>query len=815
MLSIGQMSSGKEEYYLGLAAEDYYTEGGEPPGRWYGEGATALGLEGEVRGNELSNVFRGFSPDGNQPLVRNAGAADRRAGFDFTFSAPKSVSVAAFVAEDSLSRAIRDCHERAVAWALGEAEALCGVTRTGAGGEGTERAKLAFAVFEHSTARAEGDAKPDMHLHSHCLLMNVCVDESGNTRTVDGRRIFARNLKMALGALYRAELFAQIEDRLGLLASKGEKDKVAELKLVSGELRHEFSKRRQVIETLLDERMASTAASAAVAALDSRQAKQEVNRSELIPHWRAVAERFGLTPEVIRAELGQGRERDKAAACAEGLTKALTEITDQQSHFTYRDLLRHTASAVEAEGVGAELVRLAVQAALRASPEIVALGEVRGDATFTTREMLDLERGLLARAKAMAASEHRVADTTIVEALVGRETIEDEQLAALMHVTQGGRLALVRGMAGTGKTFLLEAARVAWEADGFNVQGVALAAIAARRLQEDSGIGSSSIHRLLWDLEKGRAVLTDQTVLVCDEAGLVGTRLLDRLLRAADEAGAKVVLVGDDRQLQAIEAGSPFRKLADDLGAAELRKIRRQKEEWAREAVHELVEGQAVKALARFKERDLFHVASDRRASIAELVSTWEQVARTGPLHETLVLTGTNLDAVETNRAIQACRLAAGELEGQGIAVRRGRLFIGDRVVFRRNTALLRNGDTGRVTRIDERNSVLTVRLDSGRRVSVDLGDYSDVNLGYALTTHSAQGATVRNCLVLCGGSMQDREAAYVQASRATHETRLFTNRETAGEELRDLVREFSRSRAKEMALDVLDGGAAPVLELD
>ncbi len=159
--------------------------------------------------------------------------------------------------------------------------------------------------------------------------------------------------------------------------------------------------------------------------------------------------------------------------------------------------------------------------------------------------------------------------------------------------------------------------------------------------------------------------------------------------------------------------------------------------------------------------------------------------------------------------------MSSGELEGDGIAVRRDRLLVGDRVLLRRNSKVVRNGDTGRVVSTKPESNLLTVRLDGGRRVTVDLGDYDDVQLGYAQTVHKAQGATLRNCLVLCGGSMQDREAAYTQASRASHETRLFADKETAGEELRDLVREMTRSRAKEMALDVLDANKIPELVLD
>ena len=436
--------------------------------------------------------------------------------------------------------------------------------------------------------------------------------------------------------------------------------------------------------------------------------------------------------------------------------------------------------------------------------EIVSLGELRGEERFTTPEMLRLEEILLDAAARLHSRTHAVSDRILQEVMSARPTMRDDQQAALAYLTQGSSVASLRGLAGTGKTFLLDAAREAWERAGCRVLGCSLAAIAARRLEDGAKIRSQSIHRTLFDLDRGALVLDSNSVLVVDEAGMVGTRLLQRLVSAVEEAGAKLVLAGDERQLQAIEAGAPFARIARDFGSEELTTIIRQGEEWARDAVKQFAEGDADAALRSFKDRGLFTVAPTREGAIEALVADWQEASRASP-EETLVLTGTRLEATEINRRIQALRIREGELGQEGVEVGPHEIREGDRVVFRRNSKLVANGESGLVTKVSQQDRLLTVRLARGDRVTIDLEAYDDVQLGYAATTHAAQGATLTNCLVLCGGSMQDREATYVQASRAREQTRLYTDEVSAGEELEDLVRSMERSRAKDLAVDVAE----------
>ena len=310
--------------------------------------------------------------------------------------------------------------------------------------------------------------------------------------------------------------------------------------------------------------------------------------------------------------------------------------------------------------------------------------------------------------------------------------------------------------------------------------------------------------------------LTSKSVLVVDEAGMVGTRQVQELVQLVQAAGAKLVLVGDDRQLQAIDAGAPFAALARTHGASELVRIRRQRDGWAKDAVLEFSRGEARLAVRRFVSRGLLHVADTRSEAFDRIAAEWREAAREVGMSEALILTGTKAEALRINREVQLRRRAEGEL-GARCEMGDVTFFQGDRVVFRRNSKRVGvvNGDRGEV--VAATATTITVRLDDGRRLSVHADDAGLVSaqLGYASTTHSAQGATVERCFVLVGGSMQDREATYVQASRARGLTKLFTDITSAGDDLVDLIRGMGRSRAKDLATDLMNQaveGAAPTM---
>lgn len=807
MLSIGFVSMNQERYYTELSREDYYTEGGEPEGTWFGDGAADLGLSGAVDKEQLSKLFRGFTPDGERKLVRNAGRESRRAGFDLTFNAPKSVSVLFSQSDPKFRQVLQEAHASAVKAALEYIQQSAGQVRLGRDGVDVLSAGLIVACFEHSSARLEpGQSVPDPHLHTHSVVVNAGVTKDGRTATLDSREILRH--KMAGGVLYRAELFRQLERRLGLVADRD--GKFCELRGVPKELVEEFSKRRKAIEREMEERGFTEYGKATdEAALKTRTVKPKVDRAKFLEEWRRIGQERGFMVDdsFFDTALKSAPDRDVPTLVCEAVERAATKVTAQQSHFAEREFIRALGDELEDKGVGVSALLAGARAYFQ-TQDIIQVGESKGELRFTTKEMLELERKLLESASDLSLRSHRVQSTFVERALKSRPTITREQREALLHVTQGRAVSLVRGVAGSGKTYMLEAAREAWEAEGFEVLGAALAAAAAKRLEEGSGIKSTSIHKLLFDLQKGRRQLTAKSVLVVDEAAMIGTRQLEDLLARVKAAKAKLVLVGDDRQLQAIDAGAPFASMAKRLGAAEMDEIRRQKDEWAREAVHEFSRGDARAALRRFADQGLLHILASKADVYRALTEDFLKAAGEVGFEKTLALTGTRAEARRINREIQISRRARGELGDTRIELEGEAFHVGDRILFKHNSTKLGvfNGDRGEVVGISEYG--MTVRLDDGQRITVseETAELVLPQLGYASTTHSAQGATCSRAFVLAGGSMQDREATYVQASRAKEETRIYADKASAGEEVLDeLVRAMERSRAKELATDLLE----------
>ncbi|KND60659.1 Conjugal transfer protein TraA [Candidatus Burkholderia verschuerenii] len=281
-----------------------------------------------------------------------------------------------------------------------------------------------------------------------------------------------------------------------------------------------------------------------------------------------------------RAEMYREIARNNGARIIADPGVALDAITHQQSTFTRRDM----AMFAHRHSDGMDQFN-AVMGAMRNAPHLIELGkDAFGNDRFTTREMIEAEQRLHRAADLMAERErHAVKNADRLAALsdAARRSLvlSGEQADALAHVTDGRDLSLVVGYAGTGKSAMLGVARQAWGAAGYEVKGVALSGIAAENLESGSGIASRTIASMEHGWKNGHDMLTSRDVLVIDEAGMVGTRQLERVLSHAAEAGAKVVLVGDPQQLQSIEAGAAFRSIHERHGGAEIGEVRRQRED--------------------------------------------------------------------------------------------------------------------------------------------------------------------------------------------------------------------------------------------
>ncbi len=483
---------------------------------------------------------------------------------------------------------------------------------------------------------------------------------------------------------------------------------------------------------------------------------------------------------------------------------ALDAITRQQATFTTRDLavfaFRHSDGKEQFDQV---------MAAVRASPELVALGkDGRDQERFTSREMIAAEARLeragdeLARGSGHGVSEgHRAG---ALEAGEGRGLVlSGEQRDAFDHITEGQGLASVIGYAGTGKSAMLGVAREAWEREGYQVRGAALSGIAAENLEGGSGIQSRTIASLEHAWAQGRDQLSRNDVLVVDEAGMIGTRQIERVLSHARDAGAKVVLVGDPEQLQAIEAGAAFRSIAEQHGAAEITEVRRQRDDWQKEATRSLATGRTGEALHAYESRGMVQAADTREAARGELVDGWDRQRQAEPDKTRIILTHTNAEVRALNEEARGRMRASGELgQDVGVTVERGRrdFASGDRIMFLRNERSMgvKNGTLGTLEQVSDGR--MSVWLDGGERVGFNLKDYAHVDHGYAATIHKSQGVTVDRAHVLATPGM-DRHGAYVALSRHREGVQLHYGRDDFTDQ-RQLARVLSRDRAKDMAHD-------------
>jgi Ti-type conjugative transfer relaxase TraA len=484
---------------------------------------------------------------------------------------------------------------------------------------------------------------------------------------------------------------------------------------------------------------------------------------------------------------------------------ALDVVTHSQATFTTRDLARF----VHRHSDGKEQFDR-VMAAVKAAPELVRLGkDGRGEDRFTSRDMIDTELRLTQHCDRIAGRVEHGLPAAAAErgfaAAAGSVGIQlgDEQQAALHHVLEGRDLAIITGYAGTGKSTVLGVAREAWEHAGYRVQGAALSGIAAENLEAGSGIGSRTLASLERQWEQGRDLLSGNDVLVIDEAGMIGTRQMERVMAEAAKRGAKLVLVGDPEQLQAIEAGAAFRSITEKYGHVEVTEVRRQREDWQRHATRQLATGRTGQAIAAYAEHGDLHVADTRDAARADLVERWDRERVAEPEVSRIILTHTNDEVRALNVAARERLRGAGAL-GDDMTVSTGRgertFARGDRVMFLRNERGLgvKNGSLGRIDSLTAARMAMV--LDDGRSVAFDLKDYNQIDHGYAATVHKAQGMTVDRVHVLATPGL-DRHAAYVALSRHRDGVSLHYGRDDFADEGR-LVRALSRERGKDMALE-------------
>jgi Ti-type conjugative transfer relaxase TraA len=492
---------------------------------------------------------------------------------------------------------------------------------------------------------------------------------------------------------------------------------------------------------------------------------------------------------------------------------ALKALSHSNATFTHHDIAKflHTRTH-DAEQFQTAYLKVTTSA------ELVPLGmDEAGRQRFTTRDMFETERSLLDNADKLAHRTSHDVDLKRRAAVLSHHKLSAEQGRAVEEITAPGDLKSLVGVAGSGKSTTLAAMREVWEKEGYTVKGAALAGIAAENLQVSSGIHARTLasYELAWS--RGRDPLTRRDILVIDEAGMLGTRQLERVLEVAQKAHAKVILVGDPEQLQAIEAGAPFRGVTQAHGVTTLTEVRRQKHAWQRAATAHLSEGKTADALLAYEKQGDIVPVEKREEARSALLARWAKDGKLEPKGSQLILAYTRDEVNELNNQVRALRQQTKQLgKSETISTERGKreFAVNDRIRFGRNERDLgvKNGSLGTIERIER--GVLQIKLDgeSGARVAVDSKFYKHLDYGYATTVHKAQGTTVDRTYVLSSAHF-DRHTSYVALSRHREAATVFYASDDFGgrsgapeSEIRArFIAALSRARPKELAHDYLE----------
>jgi conjugative relaxase-like TrwC/TraI family protein len=868
------------------AEQNYYTQRDRIRGEWQGKLAEAWNLTAEVKAEQFEKLAHGFHPETDAELVRQregysyknergevVNAMEHRAGWDATFSAPKSVSLTALVGKDER---VREAHRESVRLALNELESFV-QARMGSNHPAETTGKWVVAKFEHDSARpVNGYAAPQ--LHTHCVFFNVTETTSGETRALQPQELY-RSQQHAT-AVYQSELASRLR-RLGYELRLG-KNGAPEIKGYSREYLEASSPRRQQIEAHLKEQGLTGAGPAEIAAHRTREAKQKLTAEEMLTRHRQLASQFGNQAEQIVAQAHERRLSQELRATEESRKSAQEAVsyardreTEREAVFNERDLLSDALKRSMGRSTLSD-IRENFDARQQVG-EFVERETTSAGRSFTTRQMVEIETDNIARMKAGQQAFHQPLAKWYATIQIEPQLSslgEHQRKAVLEILGSRDQILGLQGSAGAGKTTALAAIREAAERQGYEVEGFAPTSRAAKQLEE-AGIRSKTVQHYLAQGERADDGIS--RLYFVDESSLASTKQVNEFLRRLHNFD-RVIFVGDTRQHQGVEAGRPFEQLqAAGMQTARLDHIIRQRNPELKRLVEQLAKGEvreAINGLAqsgRIQEiqdtesrlntiaRDYamqpegtLVVSPDNRSRIAlnERIRCELQVQDRVSLNEHQVkvllpdnfLTGADREwagryerghVVRFTKGSQALKLKAGEYvrvidsdpgtnlvtvqraNGKTISYDPRRLHgvtvyqevernfsVGDRIQF---TAPYRdkriaNRELGTIEEIRS-DGILSIQLDSGRRVEFSTQKHAHIDYGYAVTSYSSQGVTADRVLV----NVDTRQAhekllnsrfAYVSISRARYDARIYTDNAQA------IGLELSREVSKRTAIE-------------
>ena len=844
----------------------YYSAVGTPPGRWLGSGVRAFGTGQLAAGLPVTEeqlallIGMGRDPITGEPLGRayptyqrlvdridarvaalgpdlsvdDCAAETRRiegeemaaglrqavAGYDLTFSVPKSVSVLWGVSDAATQQRIAEAHHGAVADVIRFFEREVAATRAGFSDSDGAAAQvpvagIAAVAYDHFDSRAG-----DPQLHTHVVVSNkVQTVMDGRWRSLDGRPVFSS--MTALSAHYNALLADRLSRDVGVeweLRQRGaDRNPQWEVAGVRDELIGEFSSRTREIELKKDELIAEYVARhgrmpslktivelRAQATLATRPPKELRSLADLTAEWRRRASaRLGVDATEWAATLARTRGNlltvDDVGAIEAIATNVVTAVAAKRAVWTHWNLMAEAskqtmdlrfATTSERERCVSMVVDAAQRQSVSLTPPELASSPVsfqredgtslfrpRHSAKYSSTAVMEAEARLLTRSDATTAPALRHGALGRVLSHTNLRLSQQQRAAVESITTSGRRLDLLVGPAGAGKTTTMRALRAAWIAvhGRGSVIGLAPSATAAQALADDLGVACDNTAKWLYEYDHGRTDLRSGQLVIIDEATLAGTTTLDRISGIAEAAGAKFLLVGDPHQLQSVEAGGAFALLVDRrTDAPELTDIHRFVNEWEKHASLALRRGEVEIISTYVRQKRIHEGLTDDMLDRA--YEAWRADCRAG---KSSILVTESSHAVRTlNERARAERLLdAGAVNGREVLLADGnRASIGDHIITRRNDRALRtsrggwvkNGDRWQVVDVRRDGSMLVDRLDpryEGKAVlpAEYVAEY--VDLGYAVTAHRAQGITVDTSHVVVTPSTT-RENLYVSMSR-------------------------------------------------
>ena len=591
--------------------------------------------------------------------------------------------------------------------------------------------------------------------------------------------------------------------------------------------------------------------------LRTRQRKsksKQLDDGTLRDEWRTQANCQGFTDKVAQSVMNRQPQIDVEERVKQAVIEAGKRCTEDQAYFTRQKFIQRVSEELQDVPIAGKEVMQRAEAALKTEMYVELKHEKTNRLSYTTREMWALEQTMLADIQTLRETPGaKVAQKRIDKTLAKHDDLSPDQAKAVRALLEDtSSIKTMTGVAGSGKTRTLGAVVEAYERSGYKVLGGALAGAAKEELSLKANIRSETVAKYNYCLDKPTRErikdwvkhevkmfirqmqgkdrwerdtgpkLTQKTVLILDEAGMLDTRSAEPLIRHGKKSGATLIFVGDNEQAPPIGAGGPFRRITKDGATCHLSENFRQRNspEDARAAAY-VREGQIEKMLESFAERRRLTVARNRTEAANQLVSEWVKDGGVKEPQKAFVLTQTRAEAKQLNHLCQAARRLEGATRSKSAVIQNQVYHVGDRVMFHKKILKngIENGYQGEITGVDRLKKTVTVMLDRkpneqksarGHKQEVTIAikdlpkDY--LTLGYAATTHKLQGQSVERAYCLLGGGMTNKELTYVQLTRGELITKLFIDRDHAGKKLADIADSMKQSGKKELAHDQTDG---------